>query len=165
MAYYSIEYLFYLKIGLFGDKMTRVVFIDEKLVILLESELPGPALVEAIGSGSWILPAALVAALGQPAPRLRAVRQGRLVIISPAEPHEPPEIVEGIPRVELSPRQREVLQGLADGQTNKAIAARLKLHPRTVELHVAAIKRRFGTASRMQSVLRGMALGLCKLKP
>ncbi len=145
--------------------MTRVVFIDEKLVILLDSELPGPALVETIANGSWILPAALAAVLGQPTPRLRAVRQGRLVIVSPAEPHEPSEILESLPRIELSPRQREVLQGLADGQTNKAIAAKLKLHPRTVELHVAAIKRRFGTTSRMQSVLRGVALGLCKLKP
>ena len=144
--------------------MTRVVFIDEELVILVESDLTPPALVEAIGRGGWILPAALAAALGQPAPRLRAVRQGRLVIVSPAEPHEPAETPEGVPHLELSQRQRQVLQSLADGLTNKEIAARLKLHQRTVELHVAAIKRRFGTTSRMQSVLRGVALGLCKLK-
>lgn len=144
--------------------MTQIVFIDEGLVIMLESELPAPALAEAIGCGGWIMPAALAAALGQPAPRLRVVRLGRLVIISSAEPHEPVEIPAGVPLLELSPRQRQVLQGLADSLTNKEIAARLKLHPRTVELHVSAIKHRFGTNSRMQSVLRGVALGLCKLK-
>ena len=58
-----------------------------------------------------------------------------------------------------------MLQGLADGLTNRQIAARLGLHKRTVDLHIAAIKGRFGTSSRMQSVLRGAALGLCKIRP
>lgn len=150
--------------------MTRLVFVDEELVILLETDLAPAVLVEAIQGNHWPLPrplAALAPAGSSGEIRLRAVRLGRLVIISPAEAHEgavlsPPE---GTLPLELSRRQRQVLQGLADGLTNKQIAARLKLHKRTVDLHIAAIKGRFGTSSRMQSVLRGAALGLCKIKP
>jgi DNA-binding CsgD family transcriptional regulator len=149
--------------------MTRLVFVDDELVILLETDQPPAALVEAIRDNRWPLPpplAALATAGGADQPRLRAVRLGRLVILSPAETHEgaalsPPA---GSTPVELSPRQRQVLQGLADGLTNKQIAAHLGLHKRTVDLHIAAIKGRFGTSSRMQSVLRGAALGLCKIK-
>ena len=156
--------------------MTRVVFVDEELVILLETELPPAALVEAIEANRWPLPptlAALTAADGSGEARLgalralRAVRLGRLVILSPAETHEGTALpsLAGATPLDLSPRQRQVLQGLADGLTNKQIAARLGLHKRTVDLHIAAIKGRFGTSSRMQSVLRGAALGLCKIKP
>jgi len=152
--------------------MTRLVFVDDELVILLETDLPPAALVEAIQANRWSLPpplAALTAAGGPGNARLgglRAVRLGRLVILSPIENHEGPALLPpaGAVPLDLSPRQRQVLQGLADGLTNKQIAARLELHKRTVDLHIAAIKGRFGTSSRMQSVLRGAALGLCKIK-
>ena len=153
--------------------MTRLIFVDDELVILLETDLPPAVLIEAIQANLWPLPpplAALAATGEQIADRLRAlraVRLGRLVILSPAETHEgaalPPPA--GTTPLELSPRQRQVLQGLADGLTNRQIAARLGLHKRTVDLHIAAIKGRFGTSSRMQSVLRGAALGLCKIRP
>ncbi len=153
--------------------MTRLVFVDDELVILLETDLPPAALVEAIQANRWPLPpplAALTAVDGSGAGRptvLRAVPLGRLVIISPAETHEGASLPtpDGATPLNLSPRQRQVLQGLADGLTNKQIAAHLGLHKRTVDLHIAAIKGRFGTSSRMQSVLRGAALGLCKIKP
>jgi DNA-binding NarL/FixJ family response regulator len=153
--------------------MTRLIFVDDELVILLETEQPATVVIEAIQAHRWPLPpplAALAASGEQAEARLRAlraVRLGRLVILSPAETHEgavlPPPA--GTTPLELSPRQRQVLQGLADGLTNRQIAARLGLHKRTVDLHIAAIKGRFGTSSRMQSVLRGAALGLCKIRP
>lgn len=144
--------------------MTRVVFIDEKLVLLVESELPIALLIEAIQTGGWVLPATLAAALGQSAPRLRAVRLGRLVVATPAEPHDECDAPESLAPVKLSPRQIEVLQAVADGYSNKEIALRLALRECTVEHHLIAIRQRFGTKSRMQSVLRGIALGLCKFK-
>ncbi len=145
--------------------MTRLVFVNEELVILLEAGLPPAELVEAIQTGDWLLPAGLSAALGPGTHPLRAVRLGRLVIVSPFEPVEAAgPVPAGIAPLNLSPRQLQVLQALADGLTTKQIAAHLGLHVRTVDLHIAAIKRRFGTTSRMQSVLRGVALGLCKIK-
>jgi two-component system, LuxR family, response regulator FixJ len=38
----------------------------------------------------------------------------------------------------LSPREREVLEGLLDGLPNKSIAYDLAISPRTVEIHARA---------------------------
>jgi DNA-binding NarL/FixJ family response regulator len=43
------------------------------------------------------------------------------------------------PLAELTPREREVLAGMAQGKTNAAIAAALVLTPRAVEKHINAI--------------------------
>jgi DNA-binding CsgD family transcriptional regulator len=142
--------------------MTRLVFVDEEKVVVLDADLPATELVDLIQSGGWQAPEWLRPAA---APPLRAVRLGRLVLVSPAHAHSemPPD--PSLPALTLSPRQHQVLQGLADGLTQKEIAAHLGLHVNTVRLHYEAIKNRFGTTSRMQSVLRGVALGLCRIRP
>ena len=45
----------------------------------------------------------------------------------------------------LSPREREVLEGLVFGEAHKAIAHKLGISVRTVELHRARMLRRLGT--------------------
>ena len=60
----------------------------------------------------------------------------------------------------LKPRQRQILLLLAHGLSNKEIAVRLKLHPRTVALHIAALKEVFGASSRAQSVQKTVEMGL-----
>lgn len=47
----------------------------------------------------------------------------------------------------LTPRERDILEGIAAGLGNKAIARRLELSPRTVEVHRANIMRRAGAGS------------------
>ena len=47
----------------------------------------------------------------------------------------------------LTPRERDILAAIAAGLGNKAIARRLDLSPRTVEVHRANIMRRAGTAN------------------
>ena len=42
----------------------------------------------------------------------------------------------------LTPREREVLTGIADGRTNKEIAAELGISPRTVETHRESVMRK-----------------------
>lgn len=49
---------------------------------------------------------------------------------------------------ELSAREREVLEHLADGASNKAIARRLSLSPHTVKRHVANIFNKLSVDSR-----------------
>ena len=44
----------------------------------------------------------------------------------------------------LTPREKEVLQMVAEGNTNAAIAARLSISPRTVEMHRASLMRKLG---------------------
>ncbi len=57
---------------------------------------------------------------------------------------------------QLSPREREVLDGLLAGYPNKTIAYDLKLSPRTVEVHRANIMAKMGAGS-LSSLVR-MAL-------
>jgi DNA-binding NarL/FixJ family response regulator len=52
----------------------------------------------------------------------------------------------------LSRRQREVLQGMRQGQTNKAIASALGISIGTVKLHVQAILRYAGARNRSEAV-------------
>ena len=47
----------------------------------------------------------------------------------------------------LTPRERDILDGIAAGLGNKAIARQLELSPRTVEVHRANIMRRAGAGN------------------
>lgn len=50
-------------------------------------------------------------------------------------------------RGHLTPREKEVLQMVAEGNTNAAIAARLRISVRTVEMHRASLMRKLGLES------------------
>ena len=52
----------------------------------------------------------------------------------------------------LTARQREVAALLAEGLTNKEIAARLKLSPRTVDMHVSHVFDRLNVRTRAEAV-------------
>ncbi|WP_147023450.1 response regulator transcription factor, partial [Microvirga aerophila] len=60
----------------------------------------------------------------------------------------------------LSPREREVLDGLLAGGTNKTIARDLGISPRTVEAHRARIMERLEADSLPELVQIVMAVGL-----
>ena len=53
---------------------------------------------------------------------------------------------------DLSPRELEVLALVADGLSNKGIAARLGISDQTVKFHVAAITAKLGAANRTEAV-------------
>jgi DNA-binding CsgD family transcriptional regulator len=61
---------------------------------------------------------------------------------------------------DLTRRQREILQLVAQGQTNAEIAHTLVLSPRTVEMHVANILAILDSRSRAEAVRRAAELGL-----
>jgi DNA-binding NarL/FixJ family response regulator len=62
----------------------------------------------------------------------------------------PADEAEDAPVHRLTRREREVAQLLADGLSNRQIAARLVVSPRTVEGHVARVIAKLGFASRTQ---------------
>jgi two-component system, LuxR family, response regulator FixJ len=60
----------------------------------------------------------------------------------------------------LSPREREVFEGLLGGLPNKSIAYELGISPRTVEIHRARVMDKMGAKSLSELVRMGLAAGL-----
>jgi len=93
---------------------------------------------------------------------LRAVHGGLLVLdgglaahaLRPRQP-VPPALVEP-----LTPRESEVLQLLAQGLANKAIAERLGISDHTAKFHVNAILGKLGAQSRTEAIVQAARLGL-----
>ena len=63
----------------------------------------------------------------------------------------------------LTPREIEVLELLAEGLPNKAIADRLKISDQTVKFHVSSISAKLGAANRTDAVRRAVRRGLIAL--
>jgi DNA-binding NarL/FixJ family response regulator len=57
------------------------------------------------------------------------------------------------PAGDLSTREREVLQLVAEGLANKQIATRLGIAERTVKVHLGNVFRRIGVADRTSAAL------------
>jgi len=60
----------------------------------------------------------------------------------------------------ISPRELEILQLMAQGRTNKEIAARLVISPGTVKAHTSSIYRKLDAANRTEAVARARQLGI-----
>jgi DNA-binding NarL/FixJ family response regulator len=63
----------------------------------------------------------------------------------------------------LTGRESEVLELLAEGLSNKAIAARLGISDQTVKFHVASIGGKLGAANRTDAVRLAVRRGLIAL--
>jgi len=63
----------------------------------------------------------------------------------------------------LSPRQIEILQGIADGLSTKQVARDLGITQKTVHNHLNAIYRRLDTQSLTHAVLSAVRLGIINL--
>jgi DNA-binding NarL/FixJ family response regulator len=63
----------------------------------------------------------------------------------------------------LTPREVQVLELLAEGLPNKAIARRLGISDQTVKFHVSSISGKLGAANRTDAVRRAVRRGLITL--
>jgi DNA-binding NarL/FixJ family response regulator len=57
-------------------------------------------------------------------------------------------------RALLTPREAQILDAIADGLTNKAIARRLGISLHTVKFHVESVFRKLGASTRTEAVAR-----------
>jgi DNA-binding CsgD family transcriptional regulator len=60
----------------------------------------------------------------------------------------------------LTVREREVLGLLAGGMTNRQIAERLFISPKTASVHVTNIKGKLGVSSRVEAATEAVRLGI-----
>ena len=63
----------------------------------------------------------------------------------------------------LTPREIDVLELVAEGLSNKAIAVRLGISDQTVKFHLASITGKLGAINRTDAVRRGVRQGLITL--
>jgi two-component system, NarL family, response regulator LiaR len=82
-----------------------------------------------------------------------------------------PEVAERLAQVvtkpnsseQLTPRERQILQLVANGYANKRIARVLEIEERTVKTHVSSLLSKLGLSSRTQAALYAYKIGLVKL--
>lgn len=72
-------------------------------------------------------------------------------------------IAEAVPTEELTPRELQVLQQLAEGLPNKIIASQLGVSEHTIKFHINSIFKKMGVRSRTEAVVRAMQLGFIVL--
>ncbi len=72
-------------------------------------------------------------------------------------------ILEGTADESLTPREREVLELVSQGLSNKLIARRLHISEHTVKFHISSITGKLGASSRTDAVSQGLRRGLITL--
>jgi LuxR family maltose regulon positive regulatory protein len=67
------------------------------------------------------------------------------------------------PALDLTARESEILKLLVEGLTNKEIAQRLVVSPRTIETHVERVLSKLEVGSRSRAIAKALRLGLVEL--
>jgi two-component system NarL family response regulator len=91
---------------------------------------------------------------------LRAVHNGQTVI----PPAVAAKLADRMTTIDLTSRELEVLQSMADGNGNKEIADVLSISEGTVKTHVNAILRKLDAADRTQAVTTALKRGILRLE-
>jgi DNA-binding NarL/FixJ family response regulator len=86
------------------------------------------------------------------------VEADAILVAPPRGRLEEPRLVEA-----LTSRETDVLELLAEGLSNKGIAARLGISDQTVKFHVASIGGKLGAANRTDAVRLAVRRGLIAL--
>jgi two-component system, NarL family, response regulator LiaR len=136
--------------------------LPEARVIVLTSFADDDRLLPAIQAGA----AGYLLKDAQPAELARAVRAahaGEALL----DPSVAARLVDAIaeapgsdPSERLTPREREVLELIAQGRPNKLIARELEISEKTVKAHVGRVLEKLGVTDRTQAALYAVRAGL-----
>src|SRR5262245_8860691 len=121
----------------------------------------GPASIEIVGEFAT-LAAARRSGLLSSVDALMLAPAGEILRTEDARV-SPREIGDEAPAEALTARERQVLDLLAEGLANKAIASRLGISDQTVKFHVASICGKLGASNRTEAVRRAVRRGLITL--
>ena len=152
--------------GMDAARQLKQLMPDVRLIFLTVNEDPDLA-AEAfrVGASGYLLKNSAASELLQ---AIREVFQGRSYVTPLAtqglvDRLQNPEPAKA--KFELSPRQREVLQLLAEGHTMKEIARLLKITPRTVAFHKYAMMDALGIKSSALLVQYALKQGFVSVTP
>ena len=126
-------------VGAPRDRARMRAQLDESTEVIGEFDTLAAARSAATGADAMLLPAGANAAAGEDDGAGEPVNEG------------------------LTPREIEVLELLAQGLPNKAIAARLGISDQTVKFHVASLSGKLGAVNRTDAVRRAVRRGLVAL--
>ena len=176
-----------LVIGEFDDAREAISHVEIKQpdVVLMDLRLPGMTGLEAIRSLHQSFPSVRVIVLttyegdedihqaleaGAASYIIKGMKHDRLLQgirrVHSGRNYIPPEVsrvVDDRPNDELSAREREVLLLMAEGLSNRDIAAELGIAEKTVKCHVGVILNSFGVKDRTNAVLTAIRRGYVKV--
>jgi DNA-binding NarL/FixJ family response regulator len=72
-------------------------------------------------------------------------------------------LVEHMPSMELTPRERQVLVCITHGRSNREIAEELHIAEKTVRMHVSSVLEKMGARDRTQAAIYAIQSGLVHL--
>ena len=145
-----------------GDTVLEVSGLGAAVVVLAD-DAPAFLTEEAILSGvRGVLPRSV--SQEELGAALRAAAAG-LLVVHPDDagsffPGRPGTDGSGASGEPLTPREGEVLRAMADGLSNKEIAARLAISEHTAKFHVGSVMGKLGAASRTEAVMIAVRRGL-----
>jgi PAS domain S-box-containing protein len=165
-----------------GDAFLGEAALDEGCV-LLDLRMPGmsgEAVQQALASRGASIPVVVMSGHGDLGAAVRAMKLGAVDFLQ--KPPSEEDLLAAVARAleqhqadrsgrqarqdaaaaveRLSRRERQILQGLLAGLSNKAIARRLDLSPRTVEMHRANMMAELGTTTLPEALRIGIDAGL-----
>lgn len=136
----------------------KEITYDRPLLALVSSGHENVAL--SAGSSGVILKGSKTAAI---AAAIEAVHMGLAVVGTPTQAHLSADMharVQGAASETLTPREGEVLGLLADGLSNKEIAANLGISEHTAKFHVNSILQKMHAQKRVAAVVRAAKMGI-----
>jgi two-component system, NarL family, response regulator LiaR len=163
-------------------------------IVLMDIDLPGTDGVTATRRVVGACPATkvvLITALSDPSLVLRGIEAGASAFVAKERAAEdlvevirrtwmgeevfPPDALRALAEAgngngngaggELTRRELEVLQGLADGLSTEELSTALFVSPRTVQGHVQSILTKLHVRSKLEAVIAGLRRGLIRLRP
>jgi len=170
-----------------GDAFLAARLPADADLIFLDLRMPGRdgmEVLRALGQRRAVPPVVMLTGHGEVPIAVEAIKMGAADFVE--KPSKPDELLEVFERVcsehvaarvreteraaalarisELSPRQRQILQGVALGQPNKIIAFNLGLSIRTVEAYRGQLYDRLGVRSTADAVRMAVSAGLAESK-
>ncbi len=140
--------------GMDGFAMLEPLRAAGLRVLVLTSATEPSAAAQAVRAGAAgvlykdIDPDALVRAI-------RSVRDGNVLLA----PEALGSLVRGSRVDALTPREREVLAGIAEGRSNREIARSLRVSEKTVKAHVSSVLAKLGVQDRTQAAVYAVRNG------